>query len=62
MPPEGWENERLDAGRQLRNRTVHGESQQLWTPAMAESVIAASHEAVVTLYPDTNISAPQTDA
>jgi hypothetical protein len=62
VPPEGWENERLDAGRQLRNRTVHGESQQLWTPAMAESVIAASHEAVVTLYPDTNTSAPQTDA
>jgi hypothetical protein len=58
VPREGWENERLDAGRQLRNRTVHGESQQLWTPAMAESVIAASHEAVVTLYPDTSTSAP----
>ena len=29
---------------------------------MAESVIAASHEAVVTLYPDTNTSTPQTDA
>ena len=62
VPPEGWENGRLDAGRQLRNRTVHGESQQIWTPAMAESVIAASHEAVVALYPDPSTSAPQTDA
>ena len=55
----GLENGRLDAGRQLRNRTLHGESQQVWTPAMAESVIAASHEAVVSLYPDTS---SQTDA
>ena len=62
VPPQGWADGRLDAGRQLRNRTVHGESQQLWTPAMAESVIAASHEAVATLYPDTSTSAPQTDA
>jgi hypothetical protein len=62
IPPQGWADGRLDAGRQLRNRTLHGESQQLWTPAMAESVIAASHEAVATLYPDTNTSAPETDA
>jgi hypothetical protein len=52
LPPHGWDHERLDAGRQLRNRTVHGESQQLWTPAMAESVVGASHEVVATLYPD----------
>jgi hypothetical protein len=52
LPPHGWDNGRLDAGRQLRNRTVHGEAQQLWTPAMAESVIAASHEAVAALYPE----------
>ena len=29
---------------------------------MAESVIAASHEAVAALYPDTSVSDPQTDA
>lgn len=62
VPPQGWNNGRLDAGRQLRNRTVHGESQQLWTPAMAESVIAASHEAIATLYPDTSAWVPQTGA
>lgn len=61
VPPEGWDNGRLDAGRQLRNRTVHGESQQLWTPAMAEPVVAASHEAVAALYPDASTSTPQTD-
>jgi hypothetical protein len=62
IPPQGWDNGRLDAGRKLRNRTLHGESQQLWTPAMAEPVIAASHEAVAALYPDTHASVSQTDA
>jgi hypothetical protein len=52
LPPHGWDNGRLDAGRQLRNRTFHGEAQKLWTPAMAESVVGASHEAVAALYPD----------
>lgn len=52
LPPRGWDHGCLDAGRKLRNRTVHGKSQQLWTPAMAESVVRASHEAVATLYPD----------
>jgi hypothetical protein len=56
LPPQGWDNGRLAAGRQLRNRTVHGESQQLWTPAMAESVVAASHQAVAALYPDRSIA------
>jgi hypothetical protein len=58
LPPHGWDNGRLDAGRQLRNRTVHGEAQQLWTPPMAESVVAASHEAVAALYPDNATPAP----
>ena len=52
LPPHCWDNGRFDAGRQLRNRTIHGESQQLWTPVMTESVIRASHEAVAALYPD----------
>jgi hypothetical protein len=52
LPRSGWENERLDAGRKLRNELVHGGSQQLWTPAMARMVIGASHEAVSALFPD----------
>jgi hypothetical protein len=51
LPSPGWDNGRLDAGRELRNRTVHGETQQLWTPAMAEEVLRASHEAVAALFP-----------
>jgi hypothetical protein len=52
LPSPGWDNGRLDAGRELRNRTVHGEAQPFWTPAMAESALLASHEAVATLFPD----------
>lgn len=52
MPPEGWHDERLDAGRQLRNRTVHGGRQEVWTPGMAERIVRASHEAVAALFPD----------
>lgn len=52
LPERGWDDGRLDAGRQLRNKTMHGDDQQLWTPAMARGVIAASHEAVASLFPD----------
>lgn len=51
LPSVGWENERLDAGRKLRNNTVHGAGQELWTPAMSRTVIGASHEAVAALFP-----------
>jgi hypothetical protein len=51
LPRSGWENERLDAGRELRNRVVHTGQQQLWTPAMTRNVIASSHEAVAALFP-----------
>jgi hypothetical protein len=52
LPERGWDDGRLDAGRQLRNATMHGDNQQLWTPAMAGGVIAASHEAVASLFSD----------
>ena len=52
LPERGWDDGRLDAGRQLRNAVVHGGQQQLWTPAMAREIIAASHEAIAALFPD----------
>jgi len=50
-PPAGWKDERLDAGRKLRNSFVHGGQHQFWTPAMAQPVLAAAHEAVAALFP-----------
>jgi hypothetical protein len=52
LPTPGWDNERLDAGRKLRNELVHRGKQQVWTPAMARMIIGSSHEAVVALFPD----------
>lgn len=57
LPRPGWDNDRLDAGRKLRNKLVHSGKQQLWTPAMARMVIASSHEAVAALFPDTECGA-----
>jgi hypothetical protein len=58
LPERGWDNGRLDAGRQLRNQIMHGDSQQLWTPVMAREVIGASHEVVATLFPDEDNDQP----
>lgn len=52
LPARGWEDERLDAGRKLRNRVIHGKQQIVQTPAMAAPMIAASHEVVAALFPD----------
>lgn len=48
----GWDSGRLDAGRMLRNSLAHSSQQTTWTPAMADSIIAACHEAVAMLFPD----------
>ena len=45
------ERERLDAGRKLRNRLVHAESQPVWTPALAAEIISASHHVAARLFP-----------
>jgi len=47
-----WQDGRLDTGRELRNRAVHGDQQAVWTPPLSERVIGASHEAVAALFPD----------
>ncbi|MFJ9787093.1 hypothetical protein ACIRSS_46490 [Amycolatopsis sp. NPDC101161] len=52
LPKPAWDGDRLDAGRLLRNKTVHGAGQELWTPAMARTVIESSHHAVSALFPD----------
>lgn len=52
--------ERLDAGRQLRNRFSHPTSQQVWAPGMAALSLATSHEAVAALYPD-DVVCPNSD-
>lgn len=46
------EVDRLDAGRELRNRLVHAREQQAWTLGMAAPIIEASHHLVGRLYPD----------
>ena len=51
LPPTGWEDERLDAGRELRNRIIHTGDQPAIPPAMARSLIVASHELVAALFP-----------
>jgi hypothetical protein len=51
LPATGWEDERLDAGRELRNRLIHTGSQPGMPPAMARPMIAASHELVAALFP-----------
>jgi hypothetical protein len=52
LPTPGWDNERLDAGRQYRNRVVHGNQHAVLPPVIARDVIGASHEAVAALFPD----------
>jgi hypothetical protein len=52
LPHPGWDASRINAGRKLRNGTLHGDEQSVWTPAMAEQIVRASHEAVAVLFPD----------
>jgi hypothetical protein len=42
----------LDAGRQVRNRVVHGGLQPVWSVGMAGPVMRTSHAVVAELFPD----------
>ena len=52
LPATGWEDDRLDAARKLRNRVIHGQQHPALTPGMAGPMVAASHEVVASLFPD----------
>ncbi len=52
LPAPGWDNGRLDAGREFRNGVVHGNNHGVLPPAMARDIIGAGHEAVAALFPD----------
>jgi hypothetical protein len=52
LPRPGWDNERLDAARQYRNRIVHGNQHGVLTPAAARGIISASHDAVAAIFPN----------
>jgi hypothetical protein len=52
LPAPGWDNGRLDAGREFHNRVVHGNHHGVLPPAMARNIIAAAHEAVAALFAD----------
>lgn len=52
LPAPGWDNGRLDAGREFRNRVVHGNDLGVLPPVMASDIIGAAHEAVAAIVPD----------
>jgi hypothetical protein len=49
--PEGSEGA-LQAGREIRNRLVHGETPPVWSLGMADPVMRTCHAIVAELFPD----------
>lgn len=61
LPTPGWDTGRLDAGRELRNRVVHGNQLGVLPPVRARDIIDAAHEAVAAIFPDSPDAADAQD-
>ena len=59
LPRPGWNYERLDAGREFRNRVVHGNQHGVLPPVVARNIIGGAHEAVATIFPEEDSTRPQ---
>jgi hypothetical protein len=51
LPEPGWDYERIEVGREFRNRVVHGNLHGVLPPVVARRIIGSAHHAVATLFP-----------
>jgi hypothetical protein len=59
LPRPGWDYEQLDAGREFRNRVVHGNQHGVLPPVVTRNIIGGAHQAVAALFPDQDSTRPQ---
>jgi hypothetical protein len=52
LPRPGWDYEQLDAGREFRNRVVHGSQHGVLPLVVTRNIIGGAHQAVAALFPD----------
>jgi hypothetical protein len=59
LPRPGWDYEQLDAGREFRNRVVHGNQHVVLPPVLARNIIGGAHQAGAVLFPDQDSTRPK---